>query len=155
MKKGCLLLFCTFNLCASAYAVDQFAAKPYRIAVQAAIATGGTLGIGLTRYTETSEIGFTVAGSINNASYETKILVPVIYGGFRKALNDQTYFAYGLDLASKFGREDGYTVKSNIFVAPYISLELALTTNVLLVGWIDPYSYEYQKLGSCSVTTQK
>jgi hypothetical protein len=155
MNKGCLLLLCAFNLAASAYALDQFTTQPHRIAVQAAMATGGTLGIGLTNYSETKEYGFTLSGSVNNASNETKVFVPVIYGGFRKSISDLTYFAYGIDLASKFGREDGETVKSNIFVGPYISLEQVLTMNMLLVGWIDPYSFEYQKLGSSSVTTQK
>jgi hypothetical protein len=115
-------------------------------AVQGNIVTGGLFGIGLTRYTNSTEMGVTVAGTINDADAETRIFSPAIFGGLRKPLFDNTYFAYGIEAAANFGREDGYKISSDYSVGFYISLEQQLTPNLLLTGWIDPYNYRHQKL---------
>lgn len=126
-----------------------------RFAIQSAIVTGGNFGIGIANYSNIAEYGLTVSGTWNNASHDTRLFIPAIFGGFRHLLGEYTFFAYGLDLASKFGRENGMAVNADVFAAPYISLEQALTSHLLLVGWVNPYSFEYEKRGGVSVTTQK
>lgn len=124
-----------------------------RIGIQGAIATGGTLGIGVIDYTEKTEVGLTLSGKINNSSQQTKTITPVIFGGFRKALRDSTYFAYGLDLAATFGRNQGQSIDSSYQIGPYISIEQMLTTHVMLAGWIQPYAYQYEKISGTSSTS--
>jgi hypothetical protein len=124
-----------------------------RIAIQAALATGGTLGIGLVDYTEKTELGLSLSGNINNSSNETKTITPVVFGGLRKALGEQTYFAYGLNLVGTYGRNNGQHINSDYQIGPYISLEQMLTTHMMLSGWIEPYQYQYQKIGGVSTST--
>lgn len=125
-----------------------------RIAIQSALATGGILGIGVASFTEKTELGLTVSGSVNNSSRnQNKTITPVIFGGFRKALGQSTYFAYGLDLASTFGKTQGNTINSDYQIGPYISLEQMLTTHFMLAGWIQPYQYHYQKNSGSSTST--
>lgn len=124
-----------------------------RIAIQAAIATGGNLGIGIVDYAETTELGLTISGTVNNASNQTKTISPVIFGGLRKALGEQTYFAYGIDLVSTFGRDHGSHINSDYAVGPYISLEQMLTSHIMLSGWIEPYQYHYVKIAGTSTST--
>jgi hypothetical protein len=78
---------------------------------------------------------------------------PVIFGGFRKALYEKTYFAYGLDLIGTFGQDHGKSIKADYGIGPYISLEQMLTHNIMLAGWIQPYQHSYQKIGGTSVST--
>jgi len=125
-----------------------------RFAIQGAIATGGTLGIGIVHYTENTEIGLTISGQINNASHSTKTVTPVLFGGLRNAICEGTYFAYGLNVVSTFGTDQGHKIKYDIGAGPYISLEQMLTCHVMLVFWIDPYQYQYQKIGKTSISTQ-
>jgi len=126
-----------------------------RFAIQAAMATGGNLGIGVVHYTEHTELGVTIAGQINNAHHSTKTVTPVIFGGLRHALCEGTYFAYGLDFANTFGTNNGKKIKYDLSAAPYISLEQMLTHHIMLVLWINPYQYEYEKIGrQSSVSTQ-
>lgn len=126
---------------------------PSRIAIQGAIATGGTLSIGIVNYSETTELGFTISGTYNNASQPTRTVTPVIFGGFRKSIRELTYFAYGLNLVGTFGRNNGDTIKADYQVGPYISLEQMLTTHLMLSGWILPYQYSYQKTAGNSSTS--
>jgi len=133
------------------YEEESFSA----LAIQSTIATGGNLGIGLTYYTDTTELGFTASGLTNTAEDDTKLFVPVIYGGLRVALGESTYFAYGLDLLGQFGHETGKTIAADYKIGPYISLEQELSSRLLLVGWIDPYSYEYKKEGDVSISTNR
>jgi hypothetical protein len=124
-----------------------------RIAIQGAIATGGSLGIGLVNYTEKTELGLTVSGKINNSSMQTKTITPVIFAGLRKSLSQLTYFAYGIDLGSTFGRDHGVNIESSYQIGPYISIEQMLTYHVMLAGWIQPYAYQYEKKGGTSTST--
>ncbi len=123
------------------------------MAIQGALATGGTLSIGVVRYAPTTEIGVTVSGSVNNAPHTTQTLTPVIFAGVRKALLDRTYFAYGINFADTIGHQYGLTINADYQVGPYLSIEQMLTTHVMLSGWINPYQYEYQKIGGISTTT--
>lgn len=125
----------------------------HQFAVQAAIVTGGNFGIGIVDFTDVTEIGLTISGSINDAPLETKRVTPVIFAGLRSALGERTYFASGLDLNRTFGTIDGSHVDSNIQVGFYISLEQMLTNHVMLTGWINPYQYTYLKLAGVGVST--
>lgn len=151
MKSKIFSMCCLIALSSLVHAngiVETHSGHP---AIQGSIATNGNVSAGVAYYTETTEIGLLVSASINNASSQTKLFVPAFFAGFRKTLLDNTYFAYGLDLATKVGRESGEEINSYIAVGPYISLEQALTKHFLLVGWIEPYSFEYEK--KCSVST--
>ena len=125
-----------------------------RFAVQAAMATGGNLGIGIGHYSEQTEFGVTISGQINNARHSTKTVTPVIFGGLRNSLCEGTYLAYGLNFSNTFGTDRGRHIKYDIEAGPYFSLEQMLTSRLMLVLWINPYLYEYQKIGHQSVTTQ-
>lgn len=127
----------------------------HQFAVQAAIATGGNFGIGIADYTQTTEIGLTISGSTNNAPFETKIITPTLFAGLRNSLMEHTYFAWGLNLTNTFGTINGSHIDSDLQVGLYISLEQMLTNHLMLVGWIDPYQYSYQKLAGLGVTTNQ
>lgn len=125
-----------------------------RLAIQAAMATGGVLGMGLVNFTETTELGLTLSGNYNNARCSTRTITPVLFGGLRQNICCNTYFAYGIDLASTFGQQHGLSIHSDYHVGPYISIEQMLTPHVMLAGWIQPYQYAYERIGCSSVSTQ-
>lgn len=127
----------------------------HQLAMQAAIATGGNFGIGLVDFTQTTEVGFSISGKINDAPLETKTVTPVLFAGLRNSLTEHTYFAWGLEGNKTFGTINGSHIKSNYQVALYISLEQMLNNHVMLVGWINPYQYEYQKLADIGVSTNQ
>lgn len=139
-------------LCVSSAGL-AFHSGSHRIGIQGALATGGNLGIGIIDYTPVTEWGVTFSGSFNNASYENRTFTPVIFGGLRKQIAEHTYFAYGIDALGTFGKKDGLTIDSDYAIGPYISLEQMLTGHLMLSGWIEPYQYQYQKLGGYSVST--
>jgi hypothetical protein len=143
-----------FNrLLASAALVAVSSVASAQIAIQGAMATGGVMSIGLVQYTPSTEIGVTASGSFNNADDETKTFTPVVFAGLRESCGEQTFFAYGIDLADTFGDLNGSSIKTDIQVGPYISLEQMLTPHIMLSGWILPYQYEYLKVDHVSVTT--
>lgn len=125
----------------------------HQFAIQSAIVTGGNFGIGIVDFTDVTEIGLTISGSINDAPFETKRVTPVIFAGLRNALGERTYFAWGLDLNRTFGTLNGNHVDSNIQVGLYVSLEQMLTNHVMLTGWVNPYQYTYLKLANNGVST--
>lgn len=135
------------------YAQDQTDCNVHHLAIQGVIVTNGNIGAGVAYYSDKAEVGFTVSGTINNRSQETKLITPALFGGLRMALSDKTYFAYGLDLATKIGKDSGKTIQSDWFVGPYVSLEQMLTQHVLLSGWVNPYSFEYEKTSGSSTST--
>jgi hypothetical protein len=124
-----------------------------QLGVQAVIATGGSIGMGPVRYTEHTEMGLTVAGTIDNADAQTKLFVPDIFGGWRKALGEKTYFATGLDVLGKFGRDAGEAISADYLAGPYISVEQYLTPHLLLGIWVDPYTYEYADKAGTKTST--
>lgn len=145
-----------FALLLSLISVSVFAQETcdHRPAVQAAIATGGNLSIGIADYTERTELGATISGTMNNASAQTNNVTPSLFAGLRYALREATYFAWGLDLTDTFGTQNGGHIDADYQVAPYISLEQMLTKNLMLSGWIQPYQYQYEKISGNSTTTQ-
>lgn len=151
----CRILFAAGLFCFSAVSMADgiIPCKDHRLAVQAAMATGGSLGIGLVDFTPKTEWGVTLSGKFNNADNQTSIVTPVLFGGMRQALGDNTYFAFGIDAAANYGRIDGVGINSDYFVGPYISLEQMLTCHVMLAGWIQPYQYNYAKIGGISTST--
>lgn len=125
----------------------------HRLAIQGALVTGGALSIGLVDYTQYTELGLAVSGTVNNASSSTNNITPVLFAGFRNALGDQTYFAWGVNMANTFGTQNGGHIDADYQIGPYISIEQMLTYHVMLAGWIQPYEYEYQKISGTSVST--
>lgn len=125
-----------------------------RFAIQGAMATGGNLGIGVVHYTEITEFGLTISGQINNSHHSTKTATPVVFAGLRNSLCEGTYLAFGLNFANTFGVDHGKKIKYDISGGPYVSLEQMLTYHLMLVFWIDPYQYNYQKIGKESTSTQ-
>lgn len=127
----------------------------YRSGIQGAIATNGAIGIGVVGFTEGTEWGLTASGTRNNSQFQSNNFTPVLFAGLRYALADQTYFAWGIDMADTFGTNEGRHIDADYQVGPYISLEQLITDHFMLAGWILPYQYGYEKLsGTSSVTTQ-
>jgi hypothetical protein len=153
MRCRFILTIGLLGLSSFAFAGDAVIDNYSRFGIQGAMATGGNLGIGIVNFTPTTELGLTVSGSVNNAPDRTQTITPVLFGGFRKALGERTYFAYGIDLAGTYGRIYGEKIDSDYGVGPYISLEQMLTAHLMLTGWIQPYQYHYQKRGVQSVST--
>ncbi len=137
----------------SSFADNAIGTNSHRLAVQGAIATGGNLSIGLVDYSEKTEVGVTISGTVNNASRHTKTATPVVFAGLRKALCERTYFAYGINFADTLGEYHGKHIDADYTVGPYISLEQMLTTNIMLSGWIEPYEFEYEKIHHSSLST--
>lgn len=152
-RLACLVVMSSICSVTSALGLSGMDLGIHRIALQGSISTGGNLGVGLIDFTEKTELGISVSGKMNNASKQTKTITPVIFGGLRKALGENTYFAYGVDFASIFGRDQGQTINSDYSVGPFVSLEQMLTTHVMLTGWILPYQYQYQKKAGLSTST--
>lgn len=124
------------------------------LAVQGVLVTGGNLAIGLVNYTANTELGFTLGASWDNKSQSTQLFIPALFGGFRQQILEHTYFAFGLDIAAKFGEINGQHIDTAISGGPYISLEQSLSSRILLTGFIQPYSIDYEKLAHSSTTTQ-
>lgn len=155
MKLSLALAAALMGSSALAQAQEGQAAGYNGLAVQAVIATGGTLGMGLSRYTNNTEIGFSVSGTADTANAQTKLFVPVLYAGWRKALREKTYFSAGLDLLGKYGRDAGQAISADYQAGPYVSLEQVLTSHILLNVWVDPYNYEYKSAGGVSTSTNR
>ncbi|MBA2654989.1 MAG: hypothetical protein H0U71_08015 [Gammaproteobacteria bacterium] len=150
-KKLLLLSFLFFAVPAQAYTCYDYG----RLAIQGSLVTDGNLSIGITHYTEQSEIGVYASGLVNNACCETRIFAPGIFAGFRKNICECTYFAAGIDFVSVFGTENCCHIDADYTVGPYISLEQKLTSHLLLIGWIQPFSYQYEDKCNCTVATNR
>lgn len=117
-------------------------------AVQMALVANAGMSIGLLHFDEYYSYGINLAGKVGKTNnLHSRLFTPALFAGGRYYLDCATYFAYGIDLTSKFGKEDGQTVKDNIGVGPYVSLDYHMTNCIVLSGWIDPYFYNYEKIG--------
>lgn len=144
-----------FSLSSIASALNTTTDDVRHWAVQGVIGTGGSLAIGLANYAPSAEFGASISGSVNNAEDKTSLVTPVLFGGWRKSLTQNTYFALGLELGANFGEDSGQDIDLDYFVGPYLSLEQQLTPRLLLIGWILPYQYEYQQLDGVSTSTDR
>ena len=155
MLKRFLVFITLLSMTFSVSANTTLNADPARVGIMAVLGaepeiTG--LGIGMVRYAPTTEIGFNVSGSVNNAHNATQTVVPVVFAGLRKNLNQQTYFAYGVSFTDIAGHIDGLKIDAFYQVGPYIALEQMLTNHLMLSGWILPYQYDYEKIGGVLVS---
>ncbi len=131
---------------------------PARMAIQAAIGSdliATSFGIGIARYTPTTEIGVTASGHVDNAPLRTQTVTPVIFGGLRKALGENTYFAYGINYIETFGHSEGLTIDLQYELGAYISIEQFLTNHIMLAGWIMPYQYDHVKIGGMTTANSE
>lgn len=123
-------------------------------AVQMALVANAGMSIGLLHFDEYYSYGFNLAGKTSKTNNQnTQLFTPSLFAGGRYYLGCSTYFAYGIDLASKFGKQSGQNVKNNIGVGPYISLDYHMTECLVLTAWIDPYFYNYEKIGTVQSRT--
>jgi hypothetical protein len=153
MKKY-LLLLTLYTATSLAQPLPPITPCHYRLGIQGAIATNGAIGIGVVGFSESTEWGLTASGTRNNAHYQSNNATPVLFAGLRYLLQEQTYCAWGIDLAGTFGTINGSHIDANYQAGPYISLEQMITDHFMLAGWILPYQYGYEKLShSSSVTT--
>ncbi len=156
MLRQLLLLFVVLSAMSVVNANNLFNKDSAHIAVQSALATEGggraALGIGIVRYAPKTELGITASGSINNAQNQTKTVAPVVFGGLRNELGKRTYFAYGVNFINIFGRLNGLEINRFYEVGPYVSLEQMLTNQIMVSGWIQPYQYDYEKVGGILVS---
>lgn len=156
MKLKNLLAGCLLVSCSTIFAVDkeEFVNSSHW-AIQGAIVTGGVASIGIAHYSDSIEFGAAVTGAMDNDSDKTSIFTPVIFGGWRKNILENTYFAFGLNIGANLGEDSGENLDPDIFAGPYISLEQQLTSKLLLVGWIDPYNYEYRRTDDESLSINR
>lgn len=138
-----------------AYAASSSNTDISQYGIQGSIATGGNFGIAVVHYTNNTELGLAGSGSVNNPNDDNKTFTVVFFAGLRKALGEQTYFAYGINTAGTFGRLDGENIQSDYAVGPYISLEQMLTPHLILTGWILPYQYQHEKTNDISTSTNR
>jgi hypothetical protein len=154
MKLASLLSIGAITLCTVGHACspDQDLFPHNRWGIQGSMTTGGEFGIGVADYTRTTEFGINFAAAFYNSHYgNASTFTPAFFGGFRKALTPKTFFAFGLDAAVNFVKPGGESTKTGWFAGPYISLEQMLTNNLMLTGWINPYSYARNADDSYSV----
>jgi len=159
MKIVSLLSISTLALCAitsaNACTPGQELFDHNRVGIQGSLTTGGNVGLGLVDYTNTTEIGFNIAARIYNSSIGNATeIVPAVFGGFRKELSQRTYATLGLDVAANIFRQGGEHT-TGWFAGPYIGIEQMLANNIMLTGWIDPYSYSHQETLYETVTTHR
>lgn len=154
MKTKIALATLFIALCSNAYATDALTnSSASRWAIQSVMVSGGNFGIGIANYSDTTEFGATISATFNNANNQTSIFTPAVFGGWRKSLRENTFFAFGFDLVSNIGKEAGENIDTDIMAGPYISLEQQLTSHLLLLGWIVPYQYEYKKINCEAIST--
>lgn len=150
MKKGTLIVSCcALFLSSSIYAFTKYD----RIAFQGVLtASNGQAftGFGIVDYGRWFELGMDLAGYNNNGRPKTSLFLPMAFGGLRFHIKECTYFAWGLNYASKVGTDSGYHIQSDYSVGPYIALEQWLTNHVMLVGYINPYRYEHEVKQGCN-----
>lgn len=128
----------------------------FRLAIEPTIGSEGVFSIGLTGYSYYFEGGLSIGGEMVRGDSKYSIASPAIFFGGRYHIFDKTIFAYGLEFSASFGKitQTNYTWRhhnnTNDFyilrAAPYISFEQFLSNHVMLVMWIDPYSFGYEKI---------
>jgi hypothetical protein len=117
-------------------------------AIQMALVANAGMSIGFIHYDEYYSYGINLAGKAGKTDNKnTRIFTPSLFVGGRYPLGCSTHFAYGIDLSTKVGKEHGENVNSNIGTGPYISLDYDINDCLILTGWIEPYSYQYEKIG--------
>ncbi len=123
--------------------------------VQAAIVDSGATSIGLVNYGECHSAGLTIAGFLKTTGKKSHVFTPGFFCGPRFKVRENTYFAFGVDVGARLGKEDGNSINSSIKVGPYVSIEYQPVRYVVLTAWINPYTYQNEKIGGKRTTTHK
>lgn len=114
--------------------------------VQAAITDGGSTSIGLVNYGEHHSAGITIAAYVVRGGKNSNVISNSAFGGPRIKVRENTYFAFGIDFGTRFGKQDGNTIKSSFFIGPYVSIEYQPLRHIVLTAWINPYTYQSERL---------
>jgi len=124
-------------------------------AAQIAINANAGMSLGIVRLDEFYSYGFSIAGKLSKVNNtNSNIFTPSIFGGGRYRLDKHAFFAYGIDVVSKFGKVGGQSVKNSIGAGPYLQLDYHLNNSVVLSGWINPYFYNREKIIGITNKTQ-
>jgi hypothetical protein len=107
---------------------------------------GTSMGMGLGLYGDNFELGLTGSGYVEDSATAHDIVTAVVYGGARKKIEKNVYFASGVTFLQNFGDEDGLPINREYEIGPYVSLEIMISQKVLIGGWILPYQYDYEKV---------
>ncbi|RZI46606.1 hypothetical protein [Candidatus Finniella inopinata] len=126
-----------------------------RWGVQASIVDSGTTSIGVVNYGECHSAGFNVSGFLRTNGKSTNVFSPAFFGGPRFKVRENTYFAFGVDISTDIGKKDGRSINSSVNVGPYVSIEYQPVSHIVLSAWINPYTYQNQRIGGQRTTTHK
>lgn len=152
------LIVCLFALILTS---PVFAFTKYdRIAIQGTLAAhggsgGATTGIGIVDYGRWFELGMNLSGEVSSGPDQTRLFIPVAFGGLRTHLFECIYLAGGINYSSKIGKQNGYHIKNDFTTGPYIGIEYLLAHHLLLVGFINPYSYEKERINGSTIVRQQ
>ena len=123
--------------------------------VQAAIVDSGATSIGLVNYGECHSAGLTIAGFLKTTGKKSHVFTPGFFGGPRFKVRENTYVAVGVDVGARLGKEDGNSINSSIKVGPYVSIEYQPVRYIVLTAWINPYTFQNERIGGKRTTTHK
>jgi len=154
-KKYILAITAAALFVPSVYAQSARSDMQGHWAIEGAIGTSGTVGVNFSRYEHAYEFGAGIGGVVNNSSSRTSLFTVSAYAGLRNYIAENTVFAYGLNLGTKFGRDSGDKVNSVVSTGPYVSIEQYLTEHVVASVWINPYYYEYEKKAGVGKSTNR
>jgi len=119
---------------------------------QIAATSGGNISPGFVRYAPNYSAGITASANLDNNEDDRTFSVE-IFGGPRYLLLPATYFAYGLEVDSEFGKKHDKTIEASYAVGPYVGIDYYFSTHVLISAFISPYTYQYERLKDESSTS--
>ena len=123
--------------------------------VQAYIIDSGATAVGVVNYGECHSAGLSFAGYLKKSDKNSNIFSVSLFGGPRNKIRENTYFAYGFDIATRFGTQDGNRIKSSFAIAPYVSIEYQPLRQVILSVWTNIYTYQSELIANKRTTTHK
>ncbi len=123
--------------------------------VQAYIVDSGSTAVGLVSYSECHSAGVSISGFLKKSDKNSHVFAASLFGGPRTKIRENIYFAYGFDMGSRFGKQDGNSIKSSFFIAPYVSIEYQPLRQVVLSVWTNIYTYQNELIANKRTTTHK
>ena len=126
-----------------------------RWGVQGAIVDSGATSIGLVNYGECHSAGITISGFLKTSGKTTHVFTPGLFGGPRFKIRENTYFAFGIDVGARLGKQDGNSINSSVVVGPYVSIEYQPVRHIVLSAWINPYTFQNERIAGKRTTTHK
>lgn len=123
--------------------------------IQGSIVDGGATAIGLVNYGEHHSAGVTISGFLKTTGKTTHVFTPGFFAGPRFKIRENTYFAVGIDVSSRLGKDNGKSINCSVNVGPYLSIEYHPLRHIVLTAWINPYTYQNEKIAGKRTTTHK